>query len=341
MSSVDQGSAPPAAPSIATATARDFKQYVADYTEWAKTQPLPPALGLKDGWTVFTPEMSQTFLHRTVTSQSNRRVSFNAVVYYAQQMLDQDWQKTGQAMIFDETGKELDGQHRAWASLLTSCSFPTYVVASVPPNKDLFAYIDNSKIRNAADALETAGMDGQSRLLSQVVRFARHYDAGVMTPKSKGRVAKPSPMEVVRYVVSHEGLREAINLMLSEYANATELMLRQHVAGFIGYKILESYGEDVLDEFMRAFATTDPDGPNTVGDPLVAIRKKLQSYSEKDNGAVPAGGKRKLTPAVEILAHIIKAFNAWHVHQAMRTVIVRVDEDFPKFDDAAEAEEAA
>jgi len=58
-------------------------------------------------------------------------------------------------------------------------------------------------------------------------------------------------------------------------------------------------------------------------------------------GRVIGGKKQKKTPWVQVLAHVIKAFNAWHHHEAMKTVSVRVDEEFPKFADATEEAVAA
>jgi hypothetical protein len=323
---------------LGKATAKDFKQLVADFTAWSATQPAPDKIDLGDGWHDWTPEHSLSFLQRTVGHKANRTPSFNAVSYYAQMMKDGDWQPTGQTMILPDR----DGQHRAWASLLSGCSFRTYVVATAPDIPDGFAYIDNSKVRSAADALETAGHNGQSREITAVVRLARYYDAGVMTPGNKGHVPKASPIEVLRYVVAHDGLREAVSLMASEYPQVVEIMLREHVAGFVAFKILTLFGEDTLDEFMRGLVAADVEGPNASGNPLVALRKKLKSYEDHDNAAIPAGGKkRKLTPFPMILSHIIKAFLAWHVHQVLKTVTVKVDEPFPRFEDAAAASEEA
>jgi hypothetical protein len=322
---------------IATATAKEFKQLVADFTAWSNEQPPPESIALGDGWHDWTPEHSLAFLRRTVMHKANRTPSFNAVSYYAQMMKDGDWQPTGQTIILPDK----DGQHRAWAGLLSGISFRTYVVATAPDIENAFAYIDNSKIRSAADALETAGHNGLAREITAVIRLARHYDAGVMTPASKGHMPKASPIEVLRYLVAHDGLQEAVGLMASEYPGAVEIMLREHVAGFVAFKILTLFGEDTLDEFMRGLIVAETDGPNTAGNPLVALRKKLKTYQDSDNGAIPAGGKRKLTSVSMILAHIIKAFGAWHIHQAMKAVQVRVDETFPRFEDAAAAEEAA
>lgn len=328
---------------LLSATAAEFKQLVADFTEWAKAQESLPPLTFTDGWTVVTPEQALNFLCHTVVHGGNRKVSFDTVLYYAEQMRTKDWRKTGQPLITDTAGNGDDGQHRCWASVLSNSSFPTYVVASVEPFDNLFAYIDNSKPRNAADALETAGLNGHARIAASVVRLALRYDAGVLAPTSKGKIPKASPMEVLRYIGTHDGIREAINLMTSEYGEIMPLMLKRDIAVFVGWKILEHHGEDILDEFMRGLMAADASAPNAAGDPLVALRKKLEAYADNDAnaGRIIGGKKQKKTPWVQTLAHIVKAFNAWHNHEAMKTVSVRVDEEFPRFTDTTEEAVAA
>src|SRR5262245_28019709 len=71
---------------IEDASARDFKDLVTAFNEWAKQQSLPAALGLTDGWHDISPEQSLNFLIRTAVHGANRRPSFNTVLHYAQQM---------------------------------------------------------------------------------------------------------------------------------------------------------------------------------------------------------------------------------------------------------------
>lgn len=315
---------------IERATALQFKQLLADFNEWARRQPAPAPLNLHDGWLdAFTPELALQFLQHTARDKGNRKPSFQTVLYYAQQMKVGDWAKTGQPIILDTEGRPIDGQHRAWASLLSGVSFPTYVIASVPVSESVFAYIDNGKSRGPADALETAGMNGQSRVLASVVKIARFYDAGVMTAQSKGHVARPSPIDVIRYVAANPGLREAVHLQSSEYKEASELMGGSYVGPFVAWKIASAFGEDVLDDFMTGLIQAQPSRGSS--DPLVALRTKLEA---NQNAEKPMKGH-------QVLAHVIKVFNAWRQGQSLKTVSLRVDEAFPRFIDAEAPAEAA
>jgi hypothetical protein len=307
------------------ATAKQFKQLVADFNEWSKQIDSPPPLDLKDGWMTITPEIALRFLQHTALKGGNRRVSFAAVQYYADQIESGDWQKTGQPIIVDAAGRGIDGQHRCWACVLTNKPFDTFVVASAPVIDNAFVYIDNGKARNATDALETAGLNGQSRVISSVVQLGRRADAGVLTPTGKGQIRKASPKQVIAYVQAHPKLREAVHLQLEEYADATDLLMKDDAAAFLAWKILEVCDEVVLEDFMTKLVATSIEGANTSGDPLVALRKRLQQYAVSD---ITPGAKEK-TSTVAILAHAIKAFNAWRRGDSMKTVRVDISERMP------------
>ncbi len=309
---------------LSNATARSFKELVGTFNAWAATIPPPDPLKFKDGWVTFTPKMSLDFLKHTALTKSNRRVSFAAVQYYAEQMKAGDWPKTGQPMIIDTAGVPEDGQHRAWSSVLSNTPFETYVVASVPPHEHLFAYMDNGKIRGAADALETAGLNGQSRVLAVVVRLARYYDANALTTEGKGYQAKASPREVMRYVAAHPQLRIAIHAMWGEYPDVASLMVHPNVAGLTAFKITELYGEDMLDRFASDLMTADQDSSNATL-PLVALKKKL----------IQIDAAAKTMKAHLVLAHVIKCFNAWRNRQTIKKLGVNVDERYPRFEDPA------
>lgn len=328
---------------INTGTSKSFKNMIEEFTSWAKQEGEPPPLQVKDGWIEFTPAMSLAFVWRSVLDRANREPSFNQVVYYGNQMLSKDWQKTGQAMILDTNGIPLDGQHRAWASVLTKSAFPTYIVSSVPPIDDLFAFMDNGKVRSAADALSTAGLNGASRLTASIVRIGKRYDRDVITMQSKGKIAKATPMETLRFVKEHPEVRDAAVLITSDYEETASLMLYNDVAGFVTWKILSGYDKDTLDDFMHGLQGTSSNGKNEKGDPLVALRKKLESYAEinANVGRVISGRKTKKIAAHIVLAHIIRAFNAWQDHEVLKKVEVPSDATFPRFACDETEEEAA
>ena len=153
---------------LATARGKAFEEVTTSFEKWAREHPLP-AFTFVDGWHRITPEVAEELLKRNPVG-ANRKANLPTVLYYGGQMKRNDWPKTGQPLIFDEDGNLVDGQHRLWAAYLSGVAFDTYVVTNVPKHKRLFAYIDNGKVRSAANALQTSGMNGVSPLARQGAR---------------------------------------------------------------------------------------------------------------------------------------------------------------------------
>ena len=128
-----------------------------------------------------------------------------------------------------------------------------------------------------------------------------------------------TPIEVLDYVRDRPGLHDAVNTVISEYRKViTDLMPRKKdVACFAGWQITKGHGEDVAEEFFDHLGDE-----GTVQGPIGLLRAKLTA---------DADGRAELSKK-EVLAFIIKAFNAWHSGRSMRRLILGTDEPFPRFD---------
>jgi hypothetical protein len=197
--------------------------------------------------------------------------------------------------------------------------FRTFVITDVEPTPDLFAFIDNGKSRSDADALETAGMNGLSAIIAATVKIAVKYERGAYDPHRKTQIPRMTPIEVLDYVRDRQDLHDAVNTVVSEHKQVlAELMPRKRdVACFAGWQITKGRGEDVVEEFF-----SDLGNEGTVQGPIGLLRAKLMA---------DADGRADLSKK-EVLAFIIKAFNAWHSGRSMRRLILGTDEPFPRFD---------
>jgi len=195
----------------------------------------------------------------------------------------------------------------------------TFVVADVEPTPDLFAFIDNGKSRTDADALETAGMNGLSKIIAKTVKIAVNYERGAYHPHTRTRIPRMTPIEVLDYVRERPDLHDAVNAIVSEHKKViADLMPRKKdVACFAGWQITRGHGEDIAEEFFNDLGNED-----TVQGPIGLLRVKLMA---------DADGRADLSKK-EVLAFIIKAFNAWHSGRSMRRLILGTDEPFPEFD---------
>jgi hypothetical protein len=295
------------------ATPKSFQVALDEFHDWSKTQVREP-LKLPNGWHTVDRPLAEKLLVRNPPG-ANRKAKLASVRYYAEQMLADDWQKTGQPLILTDQGILIDGQHRCWACYFTDKPFVTYIISDVEHFANIFAYIDSGKSRTATDALTTAGFDGQSSQISQAVFLNHLYENNALKVKgSVSGIARPTHVEVLRTTINHPALVEAAHLQLAEYKTATDVIKFKPVAVFFAWQIVENFNADALDEFMSAL------GEASI--PMFAsLRKTFHDDLESSSPMSKAGR----------LAYLIKAFNAWYTKQTIKRVTVRIDEEFPRF----------
>lgn len=300
-----------------SASGRAFNTLLDDFETWRATQE-PRELDLTNGWKTITQEIAEAMLLRNPVG-ANRRPTLPTIKYYAKQMVNNEWKKTGQPILFSNNGVLLDAGHRLWACYLSGASFPTYLIGDVPPDTNLFAYIDNAKARSPSDALATAGLNGLAKQISSIVNVAMHYEHHCYQASTKKTLEKITPIEVIRYVTEHENLRLGARLMAGEYKSAASVLLYKDIAAFAAYQILDLYGEEELETFMTELG--DIGAEPQEGSPIAALQKVM---AEDENSKEPM--KKH-----QVLGHVIKAFNAWYQEEPVKKISLKVNETFPHF----------
>ena len=137
----------------------------------AKANPTLGPLPVVTGWNEITPAIAVDILRRNRPG-ANRKVDPATVNYYALQMAQAEWKATGQPVLIDNAGRLVDAQHRMYAIVISGATIKSFVVTDVEAIPNLFAYIDNSRPRNAATALQTAGFNGAASLIARVFKLA-------------------------------------------------------------------------------------------------------------------------------------------------------------------------
>jgi hypothetical protein len=307
-----------------------FSELVEQYDAWHVAEPFNGPLPVSDGWLEITPQLAEELLRRNMPG-ANRTAVFSVVHYYAGMMENGEWPKTGQPIIFSVTGKLLDGQHRLWASLLSGMSFPTFVVTNVPEHSQLFAYIDNSKPRNPASALQTAGYNGVSTLIANVVKMAQA--AGGFTPAKTTPIARLAPFEIVRLVEgTYPNAQRASRLASSDWKGAVDV-LGEHkdVVAYLGMLILDAFGQEVADDFFGELADQvneyPPEGP------VMKLRVLMAKDAKNPKGPMARH---------QVLGNAIIAFNAWKkgIESMGRRWDLSLSDEYPTLD-TTEADEIA
>lgn len=300
---------------LITTTTRAFIEMVAEFAKWAKDQPVSDEV-LADGWHTITPEIAEKLL---VRNASNREPSLANVAFFAMQMGADDWPETGQPLIFRPDGTLADGQHRLWACYFSGVSFTTYVVNLRTDIANIFAYIDSGKSRTAKDALQTAGLNGLSSTIAQTVSMSMHFEAGAYKADAVHKLAKITNRAMIDYVEARPNLRQAVRLMAGEHKAATKMIGHKDVASFSAYQILELHDEFTLDEFMGDVGADNEEFE--AGNPIAVLQVVLK------NDRISAEPMRKH----QVLAHVVKCFNAWREGEKVKKISLRVNEPFPQF----------
>lgn len=308
-------------------TAAKFTALVEQYDAWHGEEPPTEPLDLTDGWHTITPAQAEQLLRRNRPG-ANRKSAFGTIQYYAHQMMNDSWPKTGQPIILTEDGVLIDGAHRLWACLLSGVPFQTYVVVSVPVFPRLFAYVDNNRPRPPAAALATAGYDGQSPTMAAVLKIVTEFHT--YTPSQPGRVARVSPIGYIELAEANPNAVRACRLVAADWEPVVALTGYKDVVGYVGMRIIDLHGEEVADEFFGQLVDYENQYPDDGA--IMKLRKLVREDQRK-----PKPMKRH-----QVLGNVIKAFNSWVTGEELpRRWVMAVNDDFPRFAEPAESPSTA
>jgi hypothetical protein len=302
---------------INTDKAKRFEELAELYGQWHVQEPVEGPPPIDTGVHVITPQVAEELLRRNLPG-ANRKASLSTIAYYAAQMKAGEWQLTGQAIIFDANGRLIDGQQRLWACLLSGVSFTTWVVTNIPSVPHLFAYIDNSRSRTPANALQTAGFNGVSPTIAAILKISA--EIGGYTASSTGRHARISPVEYVRMAQQRPSAKKAARLASSDWEDAVTLVGHKDVVGYLGMRIIDLFGQQTADDFFGEL--TDLEGSYGPDSASIGLRKLLLADQLKD----------KPMKRHQVLGNAIKAFNAWYASEPLKKRwFMAAHEEFPTF----------
>jgi len=291
-----------------------------------------------NGWYDVTPEMACQILRR---NRANRKLTIKFVRKYARSMTASLWRGTGEPIIIDKEGYLQNAQHRLWALMLSGATARIFIVADVDAEPDLFAFIDNGKVRSHSDAIYTAGLgNGASSMIAAAVKLAYRYDQGAFKLIGQPRIRDLEPIEVVDYVRQNSGIPDAAHILGGSYPKAMAMIGHKGVATFFAWKVTDLHGKVVLAEFLEPLGTgahLDEDSP------VLALRNRLMKISSASDDDLTTNQRLWLT---------LKAFNMVMCGHKMPAVPKRKgggyepltiadNEEFPKFVEPADVAEAA
>lgn len=292
--------------------------------ELAAEGKLPPMPFDHDGWYDVTPQMAETALLR---SAGNRQIVLATTRAFANDMANNGWKATGEPLCFSEEALQ-EGHHRGWAGYLSGLTFKSYVVVSVPAEKNLFSYYNCGKGRTVADALFIGGWNGAGRTMAQAVAdLALRYDHDALGIDKQGRFPKVTARHALDYMEAHPDFAAAARRMMGNYADAVDVIISKPAAVFFAWLVIRAYGEELLDEFCTALGTgamLDEDSP------ILAARNRLLRPEPKGGPKIASRTR---------LAFVNKAFLMFVAKQKMPRVrgkiaalSIDLDDPFPRID---------
>lgn len=292
-----------------------------------------PRVDLPDGWHVFTPAMSK---RAWLSSKGNRVIGHPAVKALAHDMINHDWQETGESVIFQD-GHLSEGHTRMLASYFSGESYETFLVNSKSRNRNLFAYINQGRKRSNADALAIAGWNGSGRVMAQAIAaLALRYDEGALGVITNPRFRRINTRDCLEYLESHPDFQEAARSTLASYIDALAAIRSKPAGVFFAWRVIRDYSEAVLADFFGPLGS----GANLTEDsPILAVRNKLLASEE--------GEPIKMYPRTR-LAYVIKAFRMHVAGQTMprrgrnervQPLTLALDEPFPRIEPTTEPTE--
>lgn len=247
-----------------------------------------------------TPDVAREWLKKNTMNRPMSQLHIKAL---AAAMLAHEWRDNGDTIVFDVSGKLVDGQHRLHALIAAGVSLDMLIVEGA--TVDAFMTKDIGRRRSCADALSIEGFASTSRLAATANLIDR-YRTGRMVNRIGYTVS-----HVVALVKAEPSIVESLNRV-----HAARKFVTISVAA-AAYHLWAEVDREMADELMNQII--DGEGL-TRGDPAFALRERLIKN---------AAAQRKVT-SIEMFAFFIKAWNATRSGERISNLVFRMFGESPE-----------
>lgn len=252
---------------------------------------------------VITPDMARQYL---TTNKKNRALSRSTVDAYAQEMKLMRWQLNGEAIIFDEVGLLVNGQHRLSACAQANTPFQSVVIRGV--SQHAFETLDSGKKRNAADAFSINGEINVSTLST----VARSHFANRNGFQS--RVSSTQSISTILHEAdNYPSIKNLVNN--KHYSRLMQSFLKGSGLGVFAYAQTLGWVEEV-DQALFLLSSGQHDDTD---EPMWVLRERLISQKASTEA---------LKPHV-FNAYVIKALNAFLQKKRIKILRFKADDLYP------------
>lgn len=213
-----------------------------------------------------TPESAKSYLRQR--NELNRNVSKAAIVRYARDMSEGRWTITGEAIIFDNTGKLIDGHHRLTAAVEHGVTFQSLVIRGVEP--DAATDIDGGRARTAAHMAHMRGVTDavcKCAIVNLLLVHERHGLNAINTPEKQ-----PTKAEVI------DAMKALSDLDVCVIRARSVRKLMPKSAGGFCYHVFREQNQALADKFWEELGTGVA---LSVRNPVLSLRNALIDNATK------------------------------------------------------------
>lgn len=180
-----------------------------------------------------TPEIAKEYLKYNTF---NRTPSSRSVDVLADQMSRGQWQMNGQAIIFADNGKLLDGQHRLLAIIKSGVAIETVVTRGI--KEESFVSLDTGHSRSAGDIFTIAGVKNSKAIAAGLGKLAMmEKGRNVFVGSSLYRSNKITPYDLlIEYQRRPEYYQELYRVSIKFY-EAGRIMRHSEIYAIMAYLI--------------------------------------------------------------------------------------------------------
>lgn len=216
-----------------------------------------------------TPVLAEEYLRHNI---KNRQLRKNLVSFYAEQMKKGQWMLNGEAIIFNEQGTLVDGQHRLAAVIEANKGIDMLVVRNA--DKDSFATIDSGVSRKVQDTFYVKGIpsaSGVSAIIGRYLRLVAGLSIGKKVTGRKDANAMSRQDLLLEYAKDEDFWQEIVRFADSSYA-MLRILVRSEIGGYVSY-LIKAKGHDrnvvygFFDKLLRKDIPTSP--------MIAALRRRL------------------------------------------------------------------
>lgn len=186
-----------------------------------------------------TPELAESYLENNF---NNRKVRDKLVNYYADQMLRDEWQLTGQGISISDDGRLIDGQHRLMAIVRSNKPQNMLVISNLPFST--FKVHDAGIARQACDILSIEGIKNSTDI-SAIIKKKFKFDEGFKSTNGGGGRKRKllSNTQVLDCYNQHPEKYQKIALSTRQLKSKLKLYTISYLGGIMAHLVITNKHE--------------------------------------------------------------------------------------------------